>query len=108
MPWERRDQIAEHYGRGRVFIAGDSAHQLSPTGGLGMNTGIADAVDLGWKLAAVIDGWAGPRLLDSYEAERRPVAQKNVDEFDCLFPSHAHFSGWPPVVGVDDRGHQGA
>jgi hypothetical protein len=84
-PWERRDQIAERYRRGRVFIAGDAAHQLSPTGGLGMSTGIADAVDLAWKLEAVMDGWGGPKLLDTYEIERKPIAQRNVDESTAYF-----------------------
>jgi hypothetical protein len=60
-----------------VFLAGDSAHQFFPSGGHGANTGIADAVDLGWKLAAVLNGWAAPALLESYEAERRPVALFN-------------------------------
>ena len=64
--------------RGRVFIAGDAAHLMSPTGALGMNTGIQDAVDLGWKLEAVLRGWGGPNLLASYEIERRPVAVRNV------------------------------
>ena len=61
---------AERYRDGRIFLAGDSAHQYFPAGGYGANTGIADAADLGWKLAAVINGWADPALLDSYEAER--------------------------------------
>ncbi len=78
MRWVRRELVAEHYGRGRVFIAGDAAHLMSPTGALGMNTGIQDAVDLGWKLDAVLCGWGGAHLLASYEAERRPVALRNV------------------------------
>ncbi|MFJ8581127.1 FAD-dependent monooxygenase [Micromonospora sp. NPDC093277] len=75
--WEGRLAVARRYRQGRVFLAGDAAHQFFPTGGHGANTGIADAVDLGWKLAAVVGGWAGPRLLDSYEAERRPAALFN-------------------------------
>src|SRR4030095_13481805 len=74
LPWKRRELVASSYGRGDVFIAGDAAHQMSPTGGLGMNTGIGDAVDLGWKLAAVLQGWGGPDLLESYEIKRKPVA----------------------------------
>src|SRR3546814_16488502 len=58
-------------------MAGDSVHQFMPTGGYGMNTGVGDAVDLGWKLAAVIHGWGGPALLRSYEEERRPIAIPN-------------------------------
>ena len=77
--WERRDFVAETYRQGRVFIAGDAAHQCSPTGGLGMATGIEEAVNLGWKLAATLQGWGGPALLDSYTPERRPVARRNVD-----------------------------
>lgn len=77
-PWERRDFLAQSYGRGRVFIAGDAAHEMSPTGGSGMHTGICEAVNLAWKLAALYDGWGGKRLLDSYEAECRPLAGRYV------------------------------
>ena len=76
--WERRDYVAKHYGEGRVFIAGDAAHQSSPTGGLGMATGIEDVFNLAWKLQAMLDGWGGPRLLPSYELERKPQAERNV------------------------------
>lgn len=62
---------------GRVFLAGDAAHLFAPTGGVGMNTGIGDAADLGWKLAAVHAGWGRPGLLESYERERKPVAVRN-------------------------------
>src|SRR5579875_988874 len=89
MHWERRERVARRYRDGkRVFIAGDAAHQNSPTGGLGLHTGLQDACDLGWKLAAVLQGWGGKRLLDSYQIERQPVALNNVractDEFDLL------------------------
>src|SRR5215471_17766325 len=80
MRWVRRELVADSYGTSRVFIAGDAAHLMSPTGGFGMNTGIQDAVDLGWKLAAMVGGWAGSDLLRSYEIERRPVAVRNVTE----------------------------
>jgi FAD binding domain len=76
--WARRSAVADRYSSGRVFLAGDAVHQLSPTGGLGMNTGIADAVDLGWKLAATLNGWGREGLLDSYDAERRPIGIRNV------------------------------
>ncbi len=76
-PWTPRLALAESYGRGRVFLAGDSAHQYIPTGGYGMNTAAGDAVDLGWKLAAVLKGWGGPGLPASYEAERKPVGHRN-------------------------------
>jgi hypothetical protein len=72
-PWTARMQLVDVARHGRVFLAGDAAHLNPPFGGHGLNTGLGDGVDLGWKLAAVLDGWGGPRLLDSYEAERRPV-----------------------------------
>jgi hypothetical protein len=75
--WQGRLGVSRAYRVGTVFLAGDAAHQFYPTGGHGANTGIGDAVDLGWKLAARINGWGGERLLDSYEAERRPVALFN-------------------------------
>src|SRR5262249_43759731 len=76
--WERRDCVAERYGEGRVLIAGDAAHECSPTAGLGMHTGIEEAFNLAWKLAAMVDGWGGAGLVGSYEVERRPVALRNV------------------------------
>jgi len=85
MPWVRRELVAERYGAGRVFMAGDAVHMLSPTGAFGMNTGIQDAVDLSWKLAAVLQGWAGPHLLASYDAERRPIGHRNVREAAANF-----------------------
>ena len=80
MPWIRREYVADSYGTDHVFLVGDAAHLNSPTGAFGMNTGMQDAVDIGWKLEAAIRGWAGPKLLGSYEAERRPVALRNVKE----------------------------
>lgn len=78
--WTRRELVADRFSVGRVFIAGDAAHVMSPTGGFGGNTGIGDAVDLSWKLDAVLGGWGGPALLDSYTTERRPVAERNAKE----------------------------
>ena len=80
VPWVRRELVAERYGLGRVFLAGDAAHVMSPTGGFGMNTGIGDSIDLAWKLAATLRGWGGPGLLSSYDAERRPVGARAVRE----------------------------
>jgi 2-polyprenyl-6-methoxyphenol hydroxylase-like FAD-dependent oxidoreductase len=80
MPWVRRELVAESYGSERVFLAGDACHLMSPTGGFGMNTGIADAIDLSWKLEAVLRGWGGPELLRSYGIERKPVAERAVKE----------------------------
>jgi 2-polyprenyl-6-methoxyphenol hydroxylase-like FAD-dependent oxidoreductase len=77
-PWAGHHAVAERFRVGRVFIAGDAAHLLWPSGGFGMNTAMGDAVDLGWKLAATLQGWAGPRLLDSYDLERRPIGERNV------------------------------
>jgi 2-polyprenyl-6-methoxyphenol hydroxylase-like FAD-dependent oxidoreductase len=77
--WTPHLLVAESYGKRRVLLAGDSAHQFIPTGGYGMNSGVGDAVDLGWKLAATLQGFGGPDLLESYEIERRPVATRNRD-----------------------------
>jgi 2-polyprenyl-6-methoxyphenol hydroxylase-like FAD-dependent oxidoreductase len=79
-PWTARMQIADTMRRGRVFLAGDAAHLNPPFGGHGLNTGVGDAVDLGWKLAATLDGWGGPALLDSYELERRPIQERVIRE----------------------------
>lgn len=76
-PWTPHLLIAQRYIEGRVLLAGDAAHQYIPTGGYGMNTGIGDAVALGWKLAAVVKGFGGPGLLAAYDAERRPVGERN-------------------------------
>jgi 2-polyprenyl-6-methoxyphenol hydroxylase-like FAD-dependent oxidoreductase len=76
--WRQNLLLADRYGEGRVFLAGDSAHLVIPTGGLGMNTGVGDAFDLSWKLAATLQGWGGPNLLRSYETERRQVGERNV------------------------------
>jgi len=76
--WRQNLLLADSYGQGRVFIAGDAAHLVIPTGGLGMNTGVGEATDLAWKLAAVLRGWGGPNLLPSYEIERRQVGERNV------------------------------
>jgi 2-polyprenyl-6-methoxyphenol hydroxylase-like FAD-dependent oxidoreductase len=75
--WLMSGQLAERYRDRDIFLVGDSAHRFPPTGGFGMNTGIQDAHNLAWKLAAVIAGWAPDSLLDSYEAERRPIAEVN-------------------------------
>jgi 2-polyprenyl-6-methoxyphenol hydroxylase-like FAD-dependent oxidoreductase len=76
--WKQNLLLADRYGEGRVFLAGDSVHLVIPTGGLGMNTGVGDAIDLGWKLSGTLKGWGGPNLLASYEVERRQVGDRNV------------------------------
>ena len=70
--------VADQFSQGRAFIAGDAAHLFTPTGGMGYNTSVDDAVNLGWKLAAVVKGWAPAKLLDSYETERKPIAHRNT------------------------------
>lgn len=93
-PWERRDFVARHYASGRVFIAGDAAHECSPTGGIGMHTGLEEAVNLAWKLAAMTEGWGGPALLASYETERLPIATRNVEFATRSFRAIASIPGW--------------
>ena len=103
--WKMSAQIARTYRDGAVFLAGDAGHRFPPTGGLGMNTGIGDIDNLAWKIAAVEAGWAGAELLDSYEPERRLIAQTNMGQslvntfrlrvlFDAL--------GYGPDQSVDD------
>ena len=77
-PWRQNLLLADRYGKGRVFLAGDAVHLVIPTGGLGMNSGAGDAIDLSWKLAAALAGWGGPNLLASYDIERRQVGKRNV------------------------------
>jgi 2-polyprenyl-6-methoxyphenol hydroxylase-like FAD-dependent oxidoreductase len=98
MDWERRERVAQHYRDRRVFICGDAAHQNSPTGGLGLHTGLADAVDLGWKLIATLQGWGGNALLDSYEAERKPIALLNVQACTDEFVLLADLPGGPEIA----------
>ena len=102
-PWVRRKLVTAAYRHGRVFLAGDCAHQNTPTGGYGMNTGMGDAVDLGWKLAAALAGWAGPGFLDSYDAERRPVALRNVEEATRNFQMRS-FAPIPELVEAAPAG----
>lgn len=79
--WQLRNAVAETYLSGRVFIAGDAAHTHPPYGGFGLNNGLEDAVNLGWKLAARHEGWGGEALIDSYSAERQPVLRDIADDF---------------------------
>lgn len=98
MAWERRERVAERYRAGRVFICGDAAHQLSPTGGLGLHTGLADSLDLAWKLTATLAGWGGEALLDSYELERRPIAIDNVHAATEAFETVASLPSGPAIA----------
>ena len=101
-------QLAERFRQGNAFLIGDAAHRVTPRGGTGMNTAIQDGYDLGWKLGWVLNGWAGESLLDSYESERRPVAEHNVERSADPFGSrrnpqgevHADLGGRIPHVRV--------
>ncbi|MEU2898504.1 FAD-dependent oxidoreductase [Streptomyces sp. NPDC001273] len=97
--WHAAERVAERYADGRVFLAGDSAHEMSPTGAFGSNTGIQDAHNLAWKLAAVLDGWAGPALLGTYDAERRPVAEATSARASSRSVEHSH-PGYTPAGGA--------
>ncbi|MGA5493593.1 FAD-dependent oxidoreductase [Streptomyces cinereoruber] len=105
-PWHAAERIAERYAEGRVFLAGDSAHEMPPTGAFGSNTGIQDAHNLAWKLSAVLDGWAGPGLLASYDAERRPVAEATSARASSRSVEHSH-PGYAPDPGISPAGRKG-
>lgn len=79
--WDLRFMLADRYREGRIFVAGDAAHSHPPYGGYGVNSGLEDARNLGWKLAATLQGWGGERLLNSYDAERRPVFASTMHDF---------------------------
>ncbi|AVZ76016.1 monooxygenase [Streptomyces lunaelactis] len=104
-PWHAAERVAERYSQGRVFLAGDSAHEMSPTGAFGSNTGIQDAHNLAWKLAAVLEGAAGPGLLESYESERQPVARATSERASSRSAEHSH-PGYSPAV-TPGGGRQG-
>ncbi|MFF0964472.1 FAD-dependent oxidoreductase [Streptomyces sp. NPDC003703] len=97
--WRAAERVADRYTDGRVLLAGDSAHEMSPTGAFGSNTGIQDAHNLAWKLAAVLGGWAGPGLLDTYDSERRPVATATSARASARSVEHSH-PGFAPAPGI--------
>ncbi len=103
-PWVARCLMADTYRQGRVFLAGDACHLHPPFGGFGMNMGVGDAVDLGWKLGAVLQGWGGAELLDSYERERRPVHQRTMDEAAINYATVGNELVRP---GIEDEGPAG-
>ncbi|QUT05715.1 FAD-dependent monooxygenase [Sphingobium phenoxybenzoativorans] len=103
--WVASRLLADNYSLGRVFLAGDACHLHPPFGGFGMNMGVSDAVDLGWKLAARLQGWGGPALLDSYEAERRPVHEMVLDEAEN---NHAVLANQLFRAGIEDDTPEGA
>lgn len=97
--------VAQSYQRGRVFLAGDAVHLFTPTGGLGYNTAIEDVVNLAWKLAAVLRGWGGAALLDSYEIERRRIAQRNTSYARYFANSIGRYV---PPMDIEEESHAGA
>ncbi|KAH6685811.1 FAD binding domain-containing protein [Plectosphaerella plurivora] len=99
--WRPKICFADRYmsSIGRVFISGDAAHQNIPTGGYGMNTAVGDSFDLGWKLAAVLHGYGGKTLLDSYEIERKPVAVRNIERSGVHHQVHFDYGGWFRELG---------
>ncbi len=103
--WAAHQLIADRYRDGRVFLAGDACHLHPPFGGYGMNLGIADGVDLGWKLSAVLAGWGGETLLASYEQERRAVHQRTIAE---AVENYKTLSGQLLKAGLDDETDEGA
>src|SRR5712671_5477277 len=104
--WVARDLVADKYRVGRVFLAGDAAHQNTPSGGFGLNTGMGDAADLGWKLAAVLAGWGGPGLLESYEMERRPVAARIVKQAAGNFMRDRQRASHPQIADDSAEGER--
>ncbi len=105
--WKQNLLLADFYRGGRVFMAGDAVHLVIPTGGLGMNSGVGDAIDLSWKIAATLQGWGGPALLQSYEIERRQIGERNVAA--SRFASRgrrAWRAAWRP--NIRDRTPEGA
>jgi len=100
--WRQNLLLADRYRAGRVFLAGDAVHLVIPAGGLGMNTGVGDAFDLSWKLAATLEGWGGPHLLESYEIERRQVGERNIGASRYATLGYRKWrSQWRPEIGDD-------
>ena len=96
--------VAERFRQGRLFLAGDAAHLFTPMGGLGYNTAVEDAVNLGWKLAAVLGGWGGGALLESYELERRPAAVRNTGYARAFADSLGNFAPDPRLEEASAAG----
>jgi 2-polyprenyl-6-methoxyphenol hydroxylase-like FAD-dependent oxidoreductase len=107
--WRQNLLLADSYRAGRVFLAGDAVHLVIPAGGLGMNTGVGDAFDLSWKLAATLEGWGGPKLLESYEIERRQVGERNVGASRYATLGYRTWrSQWRPEIRDDTAQGQAA
>jgi hypothetical protein len=106
-PWRQNLLLADRYGDGRVFLAGDAVHLVIPTGGLGMNSGVGDAIDLSWKLTATLQGWGGPDLLRSYDNERRQIGARNVEASrHASVGRRAWLAAWKP--NIRDKTPEGA
>ena len=118
--WQINHQVAPHYAAGRVLCMGDSVHRHPPTNGLGLNTSVADAFNLAWKLALVLDGRAGTPLLESYSAERQPVGRQVVDRALAsvtdmaaipaalgFHPDQTEEDGWAALAGLYEPGEAG-
>src|SRR5262249_19809360 len=103
--WVARNVVSDTYRRDRIFFAGDAAHLNHPSSGLGLNTGLGDAVDLGWKLDATRSGWGGSGLLASYEIERQPVGRRNIGHADV---SHAGDRDREPASEIFEDTQAGA
>lgn len=97
--WTASELLADRYADRRIILAGDACHLHPPAGGYGMNMGVGDGVDLGWKIAATLQGWGGPDLVTSYEAERRPVHRAVIDE---AMANYAIYVAPPPPEIEDD------
>jgi 2-polyprenyl-6-methoxyphenol hydroxylase-like FAD-dependent oxidoreductase len=102
--WDLRISVADTYRSGRIFIAGDAAHSHPPYGGFGINSGFEDARNLGWKLAAILEGWGSDRLLDSYTSERLPVFRSTARDFieASITADRAFVRRWDPLVDAED------
>ena len=101
--WSASELIADRYSDRRIILAGDACHLHPPAGGYGMNMGVGDGVDLGWKIAATLQGWGGPELVSSYEAERRPVHRAVIDEAIANYAIYVA----PPPPEIEDNTPQG-
>jgi hypothetical protein len=93
--------------KGRVFLSGDAAHQNIPTGGYGMNTALGDSFDIGWKVGAVLAGYGGPALLQSYETERRPVAERNIEHSGVHWTVQTTWWGWCATPSITSQAQDG-
>jgi hypothetical protein len=105
-PWKRTELTADRFVSGSAALIGDAAHTMSPTGGFGMNTAVDDAVNIGWKLWALQAGWGGPGLFESYQPERKPVAQRNAKMASDNFDLWTEFSDFAGILDDSPRGER--